>query len=78
MIRTGLLLIIGLTILFSACNAVPIEYHHIPLHHGLGMLEIRDNDFFDTTYSWVHELDCDCCHQRKYRLSDARFPDSAA
>jgi hypothetical protein len=74
MIRTGLLSLIGFLYLFSACNSVPIEYHYIPLEHGLGSIQIRDNDFFDTTYHWIHELDCDCCHLSKYRLSDARFP----
>lgn len=74
MIRTGLLFFFGLSILLSACKSVPIEYHHIPLQHGIGMLEIRDNEFFDTSYSWVHQLDCECCHLQKYRLSDKRFP----
>lgn len=58
----------------SGCNTRPIEYEILPLHHDLGEFHIRKSAFFDTLSTWTHELDCECCHLRKVRLSNSDFP----
>lgn len=63
-------LFIGLT----GCNTRTIEYEVLPLHHDLGEVHLRKSAFFDTLNIWTHELDCECCHLRKARLSNSEFP----
>lgn len=59
---------------FTACNTRTIEYEILPLHHDLGAFHIRKSTFFDTLSQWRHELDCECCHLQKVRLSNTKFP----
>ncbi|PHN05647.1 hypothetical protein [Flavilitoribacter nigricans] len=58
----------------AACNTRTIEYEVLPLHHDLGEFHLRKSVYFDTISQWTHELDCECCHQRKVRLSNREFP----
>lgn len=67
-------LILGAGVLLLACNTTAIEYEALPLNHGLGELQVRQSAYFDTLTQWTHQLDCDCCHLQKVRLSNTDFP----
>jgi hypothetical protein len=68
-------MLIGLSLCcIPACNTKTIEYEVLPLKHDLGALHLRKSVFFDTLSQWRHELDCDCCHLYKVRLSNTAFP----
>lgn len=67
-----LLLVVGIGL--SGCNLQAVEYETLPLHHSLGTFHIRKSAYFDTLTQWRHELDCECCHLQKTRLSNRKFP----